>query len=114
MGKTIERKQEKKIWFNQNQRTKLQQLFDLVDQAFIIMKKNIAAPTPSNVSTNAANEIEVLINGLKDKMGQESNQNLKEEGYNIFSALIYSNLFSALERIGDHIENVTTAVSEKI
>ncbi|MFK7983112.1 MAG: Na/Pi cotransporter family protein [Saprospiraceae bacterium] len=114
MGKTIERKQEKKIWFNQNQRLKLQQLFDLVDQAFIVMKKNIAATTPANVSTNTANEIEGLINGLKDKMGQESNHNLKEEGYNIFSALIYSNLFSALERIGDHIENVTIAVSEKV
>lgn len=114
MGKTIERKQEKKIWFNQNQRLKLQQLFDLVDQAFTVMKRNIAAPKPNNVSNTAAKEIEQRINALKDEMAQESNNNLKSEGYNVFSALIYSNLFSALERIGDHIENVSIAVSQKV
>ena len=111
MGKTIERKQEEKIWFNQNQRTKLTQLFNLIDQAFVVMNKNIAAPSASNMSIKSANQIETQINALKDEMRQESNENINKEGYNVYSALIYSNLFSALERIGDHIENVTEAVS---
>lgn len=111
MGKTIERKQEEKIWFNQNQRIKLTQLFDLVDQAFVVMNKNIAATTTSNMAVQNANQIEKQINALKDTMRQESNDNINKEGYNVYSALIYSNLFSALERIGDHIENVTEAVS---
>ena len=114
MGKTIDRKQTEKIWFNQNQRIKLTQLFDFVDQAFVVMNKNIAAPATGKMAIQTANQIETQINELKDSMREESNDTINKEGYNVYSALIYNNLFSALERIGDHIENVTEAVSEKV
>ncbi|MEM1122590.1 MAG: Na/Pi cotransporter family protein [Bacteroidota bacterium] len=114
MAQTIEQKRNEKIWFNQNQRIQLNVLFDLIDQAFAVMNKNIAYSTKSVEALRAASEIEQQINNQRDIMRQESSQRVNEEGYNVNSALVYNNLFSALERIGDHIENVTEAVSVEV
>jgi phosphate:Na+ symporter len=112
MGKSIERKQEEKIWFNQHQRMRLEKMFDLIDQAFVLMKNNLNSTSPQDVSVALAEtkKIENAINIQRDLMRKESNENLNTEGFNVYSALIYNNLFSALERIGDHIEKITEAI----
>lgn len=110
MSISIEKKRTEKIWFNQHQRTQLQELFDLVDGAFAIMNKNLLAPNISLITLKDALKIEDEINAQRDLMHQESNENINQEGYNVYSALIYTNLFAALERIGDHIKNVTEAI----
>lgn len=110
-SKTIKRKRAEKIWFNQEQRIQLNQLLDLIDQAFVIMNKNLL--TDAAYSPLKALQVEEQINQQRDLMRQQSNQHSENKGYNIYSILIYQNLFSALERVGDHVYNVTTALEER-
>jgi len=112
MSITIDRKRKEKIWFNQNQRVELEKLFDLIDKAFSVMSKNLAMPFTTTITFEEALSIENQINQQRDTMRRVSNESVNKEEYNVYSALIYNNLFSALERIGDHIKHVTQAILE--
>ena len=50
ISKTIERKIEDKVWFNQQQRNRLSEMFDLIDEAFTIMINNLDADHYDKVS----------------------------------------------------------------
>jgi len=41
MARTLKRKREQKIWFNQEMRDNLNKMFDLLDEALNIMKGNL-------------------------------------------------------------------------
>lgn len=110
MSKTIERKIEEKIWFNQQQRERLKQMFKLVDEAFQILNKNLSAPEYRLVNLDPAVTTERKINQLRDLMRKENQEQQSNPDYNINSSLIYNNLFSALERSGDHIMNISEAI----
>ena len=109
ISKTIEKKNEENIWFNQSQREQLTQMFDFIDIAFNVMIENLKTEHYSDISLEPALEAEQNINRYRDKLRQESKNPKGKEAYNINSALIYNNIFSSLERIGDHIINVTEA-----
>ena len=113
MAKSIERKEEEKIWFTPEQRLRLDGMFKLIDEAFEIMTHNLNSDYGS-VSMNAANEKEAEINRMRDDLKKMHFENLESKDYNVKSGMIYNNLFSSLERVGDHIINVSEAISGKI
>ncbi|MEM6319939.1 MAG: Na/Pi cotransporter family protein [Bacteroidota bacterium] len=110
MGKTIERKRREKIWFNQHQRSRLNDLIDLINHAFVITRENLTASTENPKSIHKAAEIEKRINDQRDLMRRESQEKSTEQDYNVHSELIYHNLFSSLERIGDHLFAISRGV----
>lgn len=110
MSRTIKRKIEEKIWFNQKQRDRLKEMFQLVDEAFEILNKNIAVPEFSNINLEPAIAIEKKINKLRDQMRRENKESQSDPNYNINSSLIYNNLFTSLEQVGDHIMNISEAI----
>lgn len=110
MSKTIERKLEEKIWFNQQQRDQLREMFVLIDQAFTILNRNLAVPEYSQIDIAPAISIEKKINAQRDLMRREDQLYQSDPDYNLNSSLIYSNLFSSLERTGDHIMNISEAI----
>lgn len=113
MSKTIEKKDENKIWFLPEQRVALIQLFSLVDQAFIIMIQNLNADW-KNVSIDKANEIEMAINKKRDEMREAHLSNMGSIDFSMEKGMIYNDLFASCEKIGDHIINVTEAITGKI
>ena len=58
-------------------------------------------------------KIEEQINAQRDLMWTESQENSNQQDYNVHSELIYHSLFSSLERIGDHLFNISNAVINK-
>jgi phosphate:Na+ symporter len=111
MSKTIEHKIEEKIWFNQQQRDRLKEMFQLVDEAFTILNTNLSNPEYSQVDLGPAIAIEHKINRLRDLMREENLGLQNHPDYNINSSLIYNNLFSSLEKSGDHIMNISEAIN---
>jgi phosphate:Na+ symporter len=113
MSKTIEKKDENKIWFLPEQRVALIQLFSLVDQAFKIMIQNLNDDWKT-VSIHAANEIEMAINKKRDEMRESHLSNMGSIDFSMEKGMIYNDLFASCEKIGDHIINVSEAITGKI
>jgi len=110
MSKTIERKTENKIYFIPEQREGLNNMMALVDDAFKIMLDNVGSPSYDKVTKDNAKAIEKEINKYRDTLRNGNLQKLGNPDYNVEAAMIYNNLFSSLERVGDHIINVTESV----
>ncbi|MBR9832030.1 Na/Pi cotransporter family protein [bacterium] len=113
MSKAIERKSDKKVWFTPEQRQNLKEMFDKVDQASDLMVKNLEQDYDL-VQLTKANEIEKEINKLRNKIRKEHLVNIETGEYNFASGIIYNDLFSSVERLGDHIINVSEAVAGEV
>ena len=113
MSKTLERKEELKVWFIPEQRDSLFEMFKLIDKGFVIMIENLNADW-DGVSLDPANQVENQINKKRDKMRAEHLANLGNTDFNMESGMIFSNLFSSCEKVGDHIINVSEAIVGKI
>jgi phosphate:Na+ symporter len=66
------------------------------------------------VLIDPANEAENAINKKRDEMRAEHLENLGKKDFNMQSGMIFNNLFSSCEKVGDHIINVTEAITGKI
>ncbi|MEM9050648.1 MAG: Na/Pi cotransporter family protein [Bacteroidota bacterium] len=114
MARTIERKTSSKIWFAPDQREKLLRMFGLVDMALDLMMENLNQEQIKNVNLEKAKSLEKEINSLRNKLRREYISRIESGNYNLRSGTIYSDLFSSLEKVGDHIENVSEALAGEI
>lgn len=110
ISKTLEKKESDKIWFTPDQREGLNKLIDLIETAFGIMNNNLNMDY-KNVTMEDAIDIEKNINKTRNKLRKKHLKTVGSEETNLDASLIYSTLFSSLERIGDHIINVTEAMT---
>lgn len=113
ISKTIEKKNEQEVEFSELQTKRIVELFHLIDEAFSIMNSNLNKP-PKEVNLKAAKRIEEKINNKRDEIRQENYKNMTQSKENIKLGLLYGNIFGALERIGDHIINVSEGVLGKV
>ncbi len=111
MSKTLERKEESKIYFTPEQRNGINQMFKVVGEAFDIMNDNLNAEYGS-ISLDKAISKEREINQLRNQLRELHHEQIGE-GSNLDNALIFNDLFSQLEKIGDHIINVSEHVADK-
>ena len=109
MSLTLNRKESEKVWFSPEQRKNLIKMIALVDEAFIIMIENLKSDYET-VSYVRALERENEVNEFRDFLRSEHFENIERQEYNVKSGIFYSDLFYSLEKVGDHIMNVTEAV----
>lgn len=113
MSKTIERKTEEKLWFTPEQRNNLAKMFDLVDDALAIMYQNLIEHH-DKVSLDQANLAETKINERRNELRKNYLENLSNQDANFKAGMVYNDLFSSLEKVGDHVINVSEAVVGKV
>jgi len=111
MSSALERKTASKIWFAPDQREKLLRMFDLVEIAFDTMMENLNRNEVNEVDFEKASSLEEEINSLRNRLRREYVSRIESGNYNLRSGTVYSDLFSSLEKIGDHIENVSEALA---
>jgi phosphate:Na+ symporter len=114
IAKTLEQKREERISLLPEQRDGLNKMVELIDRAFHEMNNNLTVANYSSVDKTAARNLEDVINALRDQLRSSNLDRLGKPGYKVRPAMIYNNLFSSLERIGDHIINVTESVVGEI
>ena len=110
MSKTIERKHEHKVWFTPEQRKNILDMFAVVEDALNNMCLNLNS-NYDNVNIGKARELEDAINNLRTILRKEHFKNVEKGEYDFKSATAYSELYNALEKIGDHIINVSEGVT---
>lgn len=114
MSKMIKRKEKERVWFTPEQRNNISEMFDLVDEAFKIMVENLNLEY-EEVDITKAVEVENRINEKRDQLrkGYISSITSDNEG-NLRGGMIYNDMFESIEKVGDHIINVTDAITGKI
>ncbi|WP_107037269.1 Na/Pi cotransporter family protein [Brumimicrobium mesophilum] len=114
VSKSLERKSEDKIWFTPHQRERLAELFDLVDEAFVVMCENLKKHS-ADVTLDVANEVEKRINQKRDEIRSEYLDALsKDDEVHMKGGIIYNDIFASLEKVGDHIINVSEGIVGKV
>lgn len=111
LAKTLRRKRKANIWFNQEVRDNLNYMFTLADDAYRIMIENLEAGH-ANINLGPAYEAEEKINQFRNKLKKEHIKNVEEAKYKYQAGVIYNDLFSEAEKLGDYIINVSEAIAE--
>lgn len=110
ISKTVDKKTDAKLWFDQNQRDNLNELFNKVLEAYELMISNLSG-NYSEINLDKSVSLEDAINELRNDIRKKHFKSMEKGDYNAQSGLIYSNIFSSIERVGDHIINVSEAAS---
>jgi len=111
---SIEEKNENKIYFLPFQRNNINELLSLVDEAFKIMNSNLSSENIGAISISEAREVQDKISSVMKNFRNQILEEISQDGYNIKSAMVYNNIFTLLEKIGDHIYKVTKAMAGEL
>ncbi len=114
ISNTIERKTVSRIWFTQEQRSNLTAMFDVVDKGLQLMLLNLNKNENEQIELEKAYELEKELNKFRNKLRKEYLGRIEAGNYNMRSGTVYSDLFSSLEKVGDHVINVSEALAGKI
>ena len=106
---TLERKKEQKANFNIELNNNLKEIIKEVEKALEIMNKNLNSDY-IQVTITDADEIEISINKMRNRLRRNYLEKIEKGEFNIQTGMIYNNLIHSLEKIGDHIFNITEAI----
>ena len=109
---TIERKREQKAYFTPELRTSLEEMITEVQKAMAIMNKNLNS-SYSQVLIADADEAELAINKMRNQLRKKYLQNIEKGEGKIQTGMIYNNLIHSLEKVGDHVFNISEAITGK-
>ena len=90
---------------------KLETMFDIVEESLKVMTINTEADY-ENVMAKKAYELESEINNYRTILRQEHFVHIKQQKYSYMTGVIYNDVFSECEKVGDYAINVTQAISE--
>lgn len=113
ISKSYERKQKDKAWFTPEQREFLNEMLSEIKEALKIMNQNLEKNYDA-VKLEPADEVEKRINKLRNKLRKTHLKSMENRDYNMKSGIYYTDTFNSLEKIGDHIINVTEAIIGRI
>lgn len=108
---SLKKKKEKKVWFSPEQRSHLNKLFELLDEAFVTVNDNLNYISKEDVNMEAVRNLEKRINDYCDTIHKEHVKSMEDENYNYQGGLYYKEVFNACEKIGDYIVSVNEALA---
>jgi phosphate:Na+ symporter len=114
LSKTMEDKLNRKIYFLPEQRNQLNELLEIVNRAFEETNYNLNLRSYDEVNLSKSYALEDEINTKRNAMRSYNSANLENKDYNPNSALIFTILFSSLERVGDHLVNINESAAGEI
>jgi phosphate:Na+ symporter len=109
IAKALQQKRKNKVWFTQDIRDNINQMFNLVDKALEEMYSNLSIEY-TDVRLNKAKELERNINELRNHLKADYLATNEERSYKYEAGVVYSDIFSKCERLGDHIYDITQII----
>jgi phosphate:Na+ symporter len=109
MSISVERKNEQQAEFMTEPTINLEDMISEVTKALQVMNNNLTT-NYSQVILTEANEIEITINKLRNKLRKNYLHRIEKREVKIETAMIYNNLIHSLEKVGDHIFNISEAI----
>jgi phosphate:Na+ symporter len=106
----LEIKNKQRVYFIPRQRQNLKEMTLLIDGAFEIMEANLQSEE-TTINPAKAKTKEIEINTLRDTLRERHLQDVAKDKYSQSSGVFYSDTFSALEEIADHIFGVSEGMT---
>jgi len=113
-AKTMESKMNRNIYFIPEQRNQLNDLLSIVERSFEEMNYNLNLTSYDKVNLSKCYDLEEEINVQRNRMRKYNQDNIGKVDYDVNAAMIFTNMFSSLERIGDHLVNINESVAGEI
>lgn len=113
MSNDLERKSDERLWFSPEQRQALLHMLELVDKAFLLMARNLEAEE-DHISLDEAMLAEQQINRQRDFLRRGHLKDIESDDHNIRTGMVYADLFSGFEKVGDHVVNVSKALAGRL
>ncbi len=110
MSKDIGGKIEDELAFTGEQIKGVYKMSDAIDGAFLEMNINLKKDYRQVTITTAFNK-EAAINGQRNKLRKQHLKRMESSTFDIEAGTIYRDIFYAGEKVGDHIMNVTEAIT---
>lgn len=111
VAKAIYRRNEHGSPFPEELSNKMKHMFALVDESISCMCTNLNMEY-TQVNAKKAYEVEQAINDYRTILKQEHLLAVEEKRYDYSLGIIYADMFSECEKIGDYAINVTQAIKE--
>lgn len=111
VSKAISRRNDQGITFSEEMSNKLKHMFALVDESIVVMCNNLTIEY-TEVNAKKAYELEQAINDYRTILKQEHLIAIEEKRYDYPVGILYTDMFSECEKIGDYTINVTQAIKE--
>lgn len=113
LARTLKRKRNMKIWFSQEIRDNMNKMFDLLEEAFGLMKDNLEhSQRTIAINLDPVYDVEKRIDELRNFLKEEHIKNIEANKYMYQAGVIYSDLFNEAEKMGDNIINISEALAE--
>ena len=109
LAKQIENKNENNIEFTPEMNANLNHMIDLVRSALNVMLKNLEKPYLT-VDIAEALAAENAINEYRDKLRSKHLDDINSGKYTYQQGIAYSGMYALLEKLGDHIINISEAL----
>ncbi len=106
ISKTLRRKKKNKIWFTQDLRDNINDMFALVTESLSVMLDNLNGDY-DNFDSERAMEIEKSINKKRKNLSKEHINNIEQKNYTYQAGIIYTDIVSQCEILGNEIYNIT-------
>lgn len=112
MSRDFENKREesKKASFNKKQSSNLVEMYQLMDKAIDVMVINLES-NYTDISIDEALEHERAIDSMRNKLRKEHTKQMQSKDFDIRMGALYQDLFQAMEKVGDHVINVTESIT---
>ena len=88
-------------------------MLDYLEKAFKIMNTNLNAEF-GHISLDGAIKAEREVNQFRNQLRKSYLENTEKGEYKFQSGILYNDIFSSCEKVGDHIINVSEAVAGEI
>jgi phosphate:Na+ symporter len=112
MSRNLERKNDERLWFSPEQRQDLLDMIALVDRSFQVMERNLEGE--GRVSLDEAVLAEQRINLRRDHLRRDHLKDMDNGEHNVRTGMVYNDLFSSCEKLGDHIVRVSQALAGRL
>ncbi|WP_223266578.1 Na/Pi cotransporter family protein [Luteibaculum oceani] len=107
--KIFDRKIEKEIYFLPNQRDGIKSMIDLLEEANQLMINNMLHQEGRTDNLEHAYRLESAINKKRNSLRKLHLKGIESGDFNIKSAMVFSELYTSIERIGDHVLKINEA-----
>ncbi len=111
LEKALVRKKEKKVEFPKEISDNILKMFALIDKSLEEMQNNLDKDY-SDVDISKAYEIESDINKYRNLLREDHIKNIKSKKYKYKHGVLYNELFSTCEKIGDYVINVSESIRD--